>query len=133
MPTKQNPTWNLAKSLQHLNSHAHRESKRKCARYVANAIDAGGLTVDRKDAFMLGESLIKIGFIALDASPAEAMPGDVVVFDRIPLSHPFGHTAMYDGTQWVSDFVQPHFYVSDAYRRYNKYKFYRYQPPSLAP
>ena len=48
----------------------------------------------------------------------------------IPLSPtnrhtPFGHIAVYNGEQWVSDFKQKSIYPSGAYRTVGKYQIFR--------
>ena len=39
--------------------------------------------------------------------------------------HPFGHIAVYNGKQWVSDFKQNHILPSKAYRANGTYQIYR--------
>lgn len=57
--------------------------------------------------------------------------GDVVVIQAAP-GHEHGHMAMFNGTKWVSDFVQDKgFYPAQAYRTNNiAYKLYRYSDNS---
>lgn len=63
----------------------------------------------------LGGSLIAAGFVALPAN-ASAQAGDVAVIQPIP-GHPAGHTCMFDGKLWISDFKQLHgFYPGPGYR-----------------
>lgn len=58
--------------------------------------------------------------------PLSYVAGDVVVIDGIP-SSPDGHMAMYNGTEWVSDFVQRDLYPGPRYRTSQpSYKVYRY-------
>lgn len=57
--------------------------------------------------------------------------GDVVVIQAAP-GHVHGHMAMFNGTKWVSDFVQDKgFYPAQVYRTNNiAYKLYRYSDSS---
>jgi hypothetical protein len=68
-----------------------------------------------------------VGFVALTPVPVVYLPGDVGIVQPIP-SHPFGHMAMYDGTDWVSDFRQFHgLYPGAAYRAADPpFTIYRY-------
>ncbi len=68
-------------------------------------------TVDRPasgDAADYGPFLLRHG--AQTVSPESYVPavGDVVVFDKTD-QHPCGHIELYDGHQWVSDFMQRSF------------------------
>ena len=65
--------------------------------------------------------------------------GDVAIIQPIA-GHPHGHMAMFNGTQWVSDFKQQHgLYPNTAYRSLKPpFTIYRYQllwaaPPSETP
>lgn len=52
--------------------------------------------------------------------------GDVVVIDSFK-GNAFGHMAMYDGTTWISDFVQRDLYPGPSYRQHKPaYTVYRY-------
>ena len=65
-----------------------------------------------------------------DYPPANYTPqkGDVIVFERFP-NHPDGHTAMYSGEQWISDFRQrtPWPNQSEAKNYGPSYKIYRFR------
>lgn len=55
---------------------------------------------------------------------ASPQKGDIVVWDGIPPAHENGHTAMWDGTQWVSDTKQPSFLAANAYAN-GRFRVYR--------
>ena len=95
------------------NAEAH--SRGRCAEYVRNAIEqGGGITMGRtllaKD---YGPVLRTAGFYEASGLP---QTGDVAVIQPAP-GHPAGHMAIYDGTNWVSDFKQLRgMYPGPAYR-----------------
>ncbi|WP_431216258.1 hypothetical protein ACQ86N_17455 [Puia sp. P3] len=67
-----------------------------------------------------GPYLKRWGFQVLtkDVTASDYTPtnGDVVVFEGFE-GHENGHIAMYNGTQWVSDFKQNYFTPGEAYRK----------------
>ncbi|WP_205965188.1 CHAP domain-containing protein [Paraburkholderia flava] len=108
--------WNKDAAVNHLRSHAEPVSHGWCARYVREAIAAGGVEVMQTAAARdYGPPLMSAGFYRV-LSPAYPIKGDVVVIQPIP-HHPYGHMAMFDGNIWISDFKQYHgFYPSQSYR-----------------
>lgn len=118
--------WDKDSAVDHLRSHARPESTKNCARYVREAIEHGGIALERtRSARDYGASLIDAGFHEI--STALPQRGDVVVIQAID-GHPDGHMAMYDGHIWISDFRQYHgFYPGPAYREAKPpYKMYRH-------
>ncbi len=109
--------WNVAAAIQHLRSHAGPpHGSGRCAAFVRQAIEAGGLTIERTgsgSAKDYGPRLVRAGFAA---QPLTTLPqrGDVAVIDGFAVAaaegirqaHDHGHMAMYSGTEWISDFVQ---------------------------
>ena len=51
--------------------------------------------------------------------------GDIIVFPAIK-NHIFGHIAIWNGEQWVSDFKQKSMFPASGYR-FTKYKIFRYE------
>ena len=89
------------------------------------AIEAGGITIGRTgSAKDYGPLLERAGVVPL--GPGEPIrAGDVVVMQQLRPGHA-GHMAMYDGTQWISDFRQDHFYPGPEYRTIRpRYTMYR--------
>lgn len=111
--------WDIEKTLQHLRSHAHDKSTHYCARYVRQALEAGGLKGFRvpnaRDEVKLN-TLKTIGFVKVaDAIDNEYSVGYTPQAGDISITYENGnHAAMYDGTQWISDFRQN---GVDVYRR----------------
>lgn len=112
----------------------------KCARYVKKALIAGGVSVKNSEiesAKNYGPWLIENNFKVVDNATTVSsggvftisgqQTGDVVVIQATP-HHVHGHMAMFNGTHWVSDFVQEKgFYPAQIYRDQNTpYKLYRY-------
>jgi hypothetical protein len=110
--------WDKAKAVAHLDDNAEDESTGHCAQYVREAIEAGGVQlVHHASAKDYGGSLTAVGFTVAPPTAATAPEaGDVGIVQPID-GHPDGHMAMFDGTLWVSDFVQQHgLYPGPAYR-----------------
>jgi hypothetical protein len=101
--------WNLKAALDHLDANAGPTSLGQCAMHVREAIEAGGVTLEHHAcAKDYGQSLLDIGFAALAGEPAsDFLPGDVAIIQPIP-DHPDGHMTMFNGTNWLCDFVQLH-------------------------
>ena len=113
----------------------------QCASYVKDAIKDGGVRL--KDwpgaAKKYDPYLEKYGFLKLSQIPLEnysPQKGDIVVFQppkyedsdpRPPEKrHEYGHIQMYNGEKWVSDFIQPKFWVNVDYKNYpSSYTIYR--------
>ncbi|TDN63567.1 CHAP domain-containing protein [Paraburkholderia sp. BL10I2N1] len=118
-------SWDKVSPVNYLQWHAEASSHGRCARYVREAIQRGGISIAHTySAKNYGDSLIRAGFYEVSGSPQR---GDVIVIQPIA-RHPDGHMAMYDGTQWISDFKQQHgFYPGQAYRTAKpSYKMYRH-------
>ena len=109
-------SWNLSAAIKHLVSSASGKSLHQCAKYVRQAIEAGGVsTVGRPvSACKYKTFLPTIGFNAIGQisgkinqdnwSRKNARPGDIAVMDH----GEHGHICMWSGTQWISDFKQNH-------------------------
>ena len=119
--------WDVEKAVKHLTTNAQSSSTGRCARYVREAIEAGGVTLARTlSAKDYGVSLVAAGFVQQSPTPETYQKGDVVVIDGFA-AHPHGHIAMYDGTRWVSDFAQSGLYPGANYRKEKpSYAIYRY-------
>ena len=136
--------WNINKAIDHLQTFAQPHSTVFCARYVREAIEAGGLTLARHlSAKDYGSSLIAAGFVPLQlklpltspvffdfslSSDSPFQSGDVAIFEGTTLlpGGENGHMQMFDGESWISDFVQPHFSPDPAFSGV-KVKIYRYR------
>jgi hypothetical protein len=118
---------NVARMVDYLRRHARSRSTGKCAAYVRRAIEAGGVgRLQRRAAAKdYGPSLIAAGFKEVVTTGGLCEKGDVVVIQACK-GHPRGHMAMYDGSRWISDFVQSGLYPSARYRKeWTDFKVYR--------
>ena len=112
----------------------------KCARYVKKALIAGGASAKNsgiESAKNYGPWLLENNFKVVGNATTVCtggvftisgqQVGDVVVIQAAP-HHVHGHMAMFNGTHWVSDFVQERgFYPAQIYRDQNiPYTLYRY-------
>jgi len=115
--------WDMGASIAHLqrNSPENRKSQGECAKYVGDAIEAGGARINRAlnnsaegdSAYGYGPVVESGGYRAMPEGTKE-QAGDVVVIQPTP-KHKRGHVAMYDGKVWRSDFIQDHMYPSMDY------------------
>lgn len=127
--------WDLEKTLKHLREHAHDKSTHYCARYVRQALEAGGLVGFRvpsaKDEVKLN-TLASIGFKKIaEASDNTTSPGYTPQAGDIAITFENGnHAAMYDGTKWISDFRQKGL---DVYHNKKNSKAYIYRRVSNNP
>ncbi len=141
--------WNNSTSVSYINSHVEPRSLGKCAAYVRRAVEAGGVKIqippqrigNSASACDYGPSLEKAGFKPVYVYPGSGptdtavipgqQTGDVVVIQPID-GHPHGHIALFNGVNWVSDFIQLRgFYPGQQYRNVKPaYKLYRYSDNS---
>ena len=110
----QSGSFDKDKAASWADSHAHNASTGWCARYVRQALEAGGEHLGMIPyAYMYNDKLKASNrFKPVVQSNSERLPddytpdkGDVAVIGRSK-SHPYGHIAIYDGQKWVSDFKQ---------------------------
>ncbi|HBR7307440.1 TPA: hypothetical protein ACV5EY_001433 [Klebsiella aerogenes] len=118
--------WNKQTSITHLRSHAHKQSHYECAKYIRQAIEAGGIKLERtRDAKDYGPILLRAGFKEVPPG-STILRGDVAVIQPYAGGNPSGHMTMYDGKQWISDFTQRSMYPGPSYRRLQPaFKVYR--------
>ena len=109
----------INKAVNYLVSHAHAKSTGYCARYVANALEAGGFRFTRQASAYLYRTngiLTNMGYREI-GKQSSYVKGDITVTDRNAY-HGDGHIAMWSGSQWVSDFFQN-----------SEYAYTKNQPP----
>jgi type VI secretion system secreted protein VgrG len=130
-------TINTNAFAQQLRKQASPVSLHKCAMYVRLALEAGGAVtaghpIDAKD---YGPLLLRNGYSKLDpALIYVAQQGDIAVIQPTSAGNRAGHIEGYDGSVWISDFIQSGFWPGPAYRKEEPaYAIYRLQtmPASL--
>jgi len=137
--------WDTGKALKHLQKHANPASQGKCAKYTREAIEAGldGAKVPRPPSTQAkdyGLGLQAAGFEQLPGMCGGFKEGDVAIIQGFE-GHPAGHMAMYDGSQWISDFPQNNYvgregglYPGNAYAdKRPDFRLYRWSPQSKWP
>jgi hypothetical protein len=94
----------------HLRAHALPPfGARACATHVRMALEAGGANTagHPRDAKDWGPTLARNGFAEVSDLHYAPQLGDIIVIQGTTTSSS-GHIEYYDGTNWISDFVQPH-------------------------
>lgn len=119
----------MDKAVEHLNSNAYETSQHHCAQYVRQAIEAGGITLERPAsgyAKDYGPSLENAGFKKIPKEDYSPQKGDVIILQPPP-GRDAGHIQMYNGERWVSDFNQSKdIYPGPGYREKKvPYEIYR--------
>ena len=87
-----------------------RHSTGYCARYVANALEASGLKFQRQPSAYLYHTrgILKqagFGLVSVGLRGYTPEKGDVCVVNRFG-SHVHGHICIFNGNNWISDFIQ---------------------------
>lgn len=122
--------YDIDKAVAHLDANAQSKSSGDCAKFVRKAINAGGITNiwGHAHAYYDSDQLVNYGFTKLgnNIDNIELKKGDIAAFASVT-GHKYGHIAMYNGTQWVSDFRQNSFWVATAYSKEKKYSIYRWE------
>ena len=94
------------KAADYARNNANKKSVGYCARYVANVLQNAGFSFTRQpSAYMYHTKgiLTQMGFKSIQGGNPQK--GDVYV-EEATSTHPDGHIAIYDGNNWVSDFIQ---------------------------
>lgn len=117
--------WDPDKAAEYATERAERRSVGMCALYVRKAIIAGGIPLYvGGDAWSYKYMLPILNFHQM-GKESEREVGDIVVFQPIG-GRKFGHIAIWNGIQWVSDFKQLNFIVhSDYLKEGAEYAIYR--------
>ena len=119
-------TYDVDKAVKALDANAHDKSQGLCAQYVRRAIEAGGASTwgYPYTAKHYLEYLPYLDFEEVDKKGYSPIKGDIIVWDAVE-GHEWGHIAMWDGKQWVSDFKQRGKIVAKEYGSSNKYTYFR--------
>lgn len=114
--------FDKSKFASYLRTHAGQHSQSSCAKFVRRALEAGG--ADTKGhptpAKLYGPTLTRNGFHEISVDNPGKFPfqqDDIVVIQPTRHGNPAGHIAGYDGTTWVSDFVQRGFWPGPVYEK----------------
>lgn len=116
-------SYNPEKTAVYVTNNALSRSHTCCAWFVMRAMQAGGCPIGIYPAYYYSKVLPKYGFKVIDTK--DYKKGDIIVFPAIK-NHIFGHIAIWNGEQWVSDFKQKSMFPASGYR-FAKYKIFRYE------
>ena len=115
--------YNSEQTVQHVQQHAMTHSKCMCAWYVMRSLQSGGcFPCGIYPAYAYEDILPRLGFAEIQES--EVQQGDICVLSQNSKSG-FGHIAIYDGKQWISDFKQKSKYPGTVYRTESTIKYFR--------
>ena len=111
-----NCDWNPKKAAEYVTKNAESKSVGLCAKYVRKAIVAGGIPLYQGgNAWSYKYLLPLLGFKEIE-DVNDKKVGDIVVFQPIGKRY-FGHIAMWNGRQWISDFKQRSIIVHSDYSK----------------
>ena len=106
--------WSPEAAARYATEKAEKKSVGMCALYVRKAIIAGGIPLYvGGDAWSYKYTLPILNFHQV-GKKSEREVGDIVVFQPIG-GRKYGHIAIWNGTQWVSDFRQRNLIVHSDY------------------
>lgn len=123
-------TFDADKAAQYMRDNSRDKSAHCCAWFTMRGLQAGGCPALILPAQWYSWFMPLVQFDEISATNYHPQKGDVVVFERPAkyswkkISQWWGHVAMYDGEQWVSDFKQNRM---NPYRSEVPYRIYRFQ------
>ena len=123
-------SFDAEKATAHLTEHGRDKSIHCCAWYTMRALQTGGCPAIILTAQWYKYYMPIVKFEEIPTKGYIPKKGDVVVFDRPAgktwkkISQWWGHVAMYNGKQWISDFKQKNM---NPYRKDVPYRVYRYK------
>ena len=125
-------TFDVVKAVTYLTANAYPEYIREkcgyCARAVRTALEAGGIDTSERPKYAkdYGPYLKEWGFNTVDNSSYMPQMGDIRVFQPYEGGNIAGHIDMYNGTQWVSDYIEKNPYCNNFYRDANDFVIFRW-------
>lgn len=119
-----NNNYDNVKAADYITTHTLKRSHTCCAWFVMKAMWAGGKPCVILPAFAYSDYLPILGFGKVNKDSYKPLKGDIVVFPHVK-GHIYGHIAMWNGTQWISDFKQKGIIVSNSYKGC-EYEIFRY-------
>ena len=118
--------YNTEAATAYITRNASPRSKGLCAQHVRKALETGGcptwghpMTAKSYKSFLL-----YLDFTCIDKKGYHPKRGDIVVFSSAK-GHPYGHIAMWNGKQWISDFRQMGLFVTPIYAKEGNFDYYR--------
>lgn len=112
-------------TINYIKEHKEPRSRCMCAWYSMQAIRFGGCyNCYIFPAYAYNKILPQLGFIEISTENYIPKAGDISVLPRNSKSC-FGHIAIYDGNNWISDFEQVSIFPGKSYREIGKYQIFR--------
>jgi len=127
-------SFDADKAANYLTENGQDKSTHCCAWYTMRALQAGGCPAVILPAQWYRYFMPLVQFEELTLDGYVPQKGDVVVFERPVwrswkrISQWWGHIAMYNGEQWISDFKQE---KMNPYKKHVPYRIYRYKYDQL--
>ena len=111
--------------VDYIQSNYNDKSRCMCAWYVMKAIRNGGcLNCYIYPAYAYNKILPQLGFTEISSHNYIPKRGDISVLPQNDKSS-FGHIAIYDGNNWISDFKQRSIFPGVIYENVGKYQIFR--------
>jgi hypothetical protein len=108
--------WDKHAAATYARQHAGSSSHSRCAEFTRIAINAGGGGISNtRHAKDYGSVLEAAGFRTIGQGE-NLREGDVVIIQPYTGGNPSGHMAIFDGTNWYSDFRQRDMWAGPGYR-----------------
>jgi len=125
--------FNIDNAVNYLNENAKAQSQHRCAYFVRQALEAGGINTNPHPgtAREYGPFLQGWGFNNVEPTNYSPVKGDIRVFQPYPNGNSAGHIDMYNGNQWMSDFRENNAFPGSGYRN-SSYQIFRW-PGSTIP
>ena len=114
--------FDVNKACKTLTDKAETSSKCCCAWYVMRAMHSGGCYIGIYPAWMYEYVIPYYNFKKVSLDTYKPQKGDIVVIENSE-EHFWGHIAMYNGKQWISDFKQKNI---NPYKKKYKMTIFRY-------
>ena len=120
--------FNIDRATTYLTEHGRNKSIHCCAWYTMRALQVGGCPAIILPAQWYRYYMPLVQFKEIPKEGYNPQKGDVVVFERPSgrswkkTSQWWGHIAMYNGEQWISDFKQKRM---NPYKQDVPYRLYR--------
>ena len=112
------------KTAAYVTCHSAPKSRSMCAWYVIKSMWHGGCPIGLIPAYAYAKTLPQMGFEEIPSKGYVPIKGDISVLPQNNHSS-FGHIAIYDGQQWVSDFKQKSLYPNSTYRKNGHERIFR--------
>ena len=125
----QNYSFDVDNATKHLTENGQDKSTHSCSWFTMRALQAGGCPAVILPAQCYRYYMPLVQFEEIPQYGYVPQKGDVVVFERpswrswTKISQWWGHIAMYNGEQWISDFKQKDM---NPYHKPVPYRIYRY-------